>query len=620
MTAGSIGPAVFFGNCVKSFEKQRKGSILAVYYTPESEMTENHKKTILIVEDDVLVAMTEKNSLEKNGYNTLTVHTGEAAIHIFDTITAIDLVLMDIDLGRGIDGTQTAKTILEKNDLPIVFLSNHADPEIVEKTERISSYGYILKNTGPTILLASIRMAFRLFESNRLVEKTAAKLKTMLAAIPDLMFIVDRDGYFLDFQGPTGESHFALAPDKIIGGHLLNVFQQDEAERLLSLFKVCLSTGQVQNYAYSLNFGDETRFYDLRLTKIDMLTILAIVRDVTAAKKTEITLRESEELHSSILNASPDNITLTDLNGNMIMFSPAALKMFGHDSGEGLYGHPVTDFLVPEDRERAGANFMKLRQGFLLGAEQYKGIRRDGSILDVEINAEFVRDANGQPCKIVFIVRDITERRKKNDEIRALLAEKELILKEVHHRIKNNMSTINSLLSIQAGMVDEPAATVALEDACNRIQSMMLLYDKLYQSAEFNEMSVARYLPELVDEIIANFPGSGSVTVRKDIGDFVLGVKKLQPVGIILNELLTNIMKYAFPDKTDGIISVSAALEGSRFRLTVEDNGTGMPDSVDFKNPSGFGILLVGELTRQLKGTIRFEKTDGTRIVLEFDR
>jgi len=583
-------------------------------------MTENHKKTILLVDDDVFVAMAQKNMLEQHGYAVFMVHRGEDAVRIFGTVNTIDLVLMDIDLGKGMDGTESARAILEHKDIPVVFLSNHADPEIVERTEQVSSYGYVLKNSGPTVLLASIKMAFRLFDANKLAEKTTARLKATLTAIPDLMFIVDRDGYFLDFHGPAGEDLLALAPEKIIGGHLLNVFPPEEAEAQLALYKKCLATGKVQNYAYSLDLRGETRYFDLRITKLDMLTILAIVRDVTAAKKTEMTLRESEELHSSILNASPDNITLTDLEGRMIMFSPAALRMFGYESGEGLLGHSVTEFMIPEEWERAAVNFGKLRQGTLLGAEQYKGLRKDNSVFDIEINAEFVRDAFGKPSKIVFIVRDITERRKKNDEIQALLAEKELILREVHHRIKNNMSTINSLLSIQAGMVEEPGAALALEDACNRIQSMMLLYDKLYQSAEFTEMAVAKYLPDLIDEIIVNFPNSGSVSVRKNIGDFILGVKKLQPVGIILNELLTNIMKYAFSGRQDGIITVTASLDGNRVRLTIEDNGNGMPDTVDFKNPAGFGILLVGELTRQLKGTIQVEKTAGTRIALEFDR
>jgi len=583
-------------------------------------MTENHKKTILLVDDDVFVAMAQKNMLEQHGYAVFMVHRGEDAVRIFGTVNTIDLVLMDIDLGRGMDGTETASAILGTNDIPVIFLSNHTDPVIMEKTEQISSYGYVLKNSGPTVLLASIRMAFRLFDANKLAEKTAVRLRATLTAIPDLMFIVDRDGYFLDYHGPAGEDLLALAPEKIIGGHLLNVFPQEEAEVQLALYKKCLSTGMVQNYAYSLDIRGETKYFDLRITKLDMLTVLAIVRDVTAAKKNEITLREREALHSSILNASPDNITLTDLDGRMIMFSPAALTMFGYESGDSLLGHPVTEFMVPEERERAGINFMKMQQGILLGAEQYKGIRRDGSVFDIEVNAEFVRDAVGKPNKIVFIVRDITERRKKNDEIQALLSEKELILKEVHHRIKNNMSTIKSLLSIQAGMVSEPGAALALEDACNRIQSMMLLYDKLYQSAEFTEMAVAKYLPDLIDEIIVNFPNSGSVSVRKNIGDFILGVKKLQPVGIILNELLTNIMKYAFSGRQDGIIIVTASLDGNRVRLTIEDNGNGMPDTVDFKNPAGFGILLVGELTRQLKGTIQVEKTAGTRIALEFDR
>jgi DNA-binding NtrC family response regulator len=122
------------------------------------------KKTLLLVENEVLIALSKKIELEKYGYNVLTVNTGEKAAALTKDNIDIDLILMDIDLGKGIDGTQTAEIILKEKDIPVVFLSGHTELETVEKTEKITSYGYVVKNSSITVLDASIKMAFKLFD------------------------------------------------------------------------------------------------------------------------------------------------------------------------------------------------------------------------------------------------------------------------------------------------------------------------------------------------------------------------------------------------------------------------------------------------------------------------
>src|SRR6056297_999089 len=138
------------------------------------------KKKILLVEDEAIIAISESQMLQKHGFEVVTAYKGEGAIEIIDELPDISLILMDIDLGKGIDGTEAAQRILEKKDLPVVFLSSHTEAEVVEKTEGITSYGYIVKNSGETVMLASIRMAFRLFES-RLKDRVKEKALRTLA-------------------------------------------------------------------------------------------------------------------------------------------------------------------------------------------------------------------------------------------------------------------------------------------------------------------------------------------------------------------------------------------------------------------------------------------------------
>jgi two-component sensor histidine kinase len=225
----------------------------------------------------------------------------------------------------------------------------------------------------------------------------------------------------------------------------------------------------------------------------------------------------------------------------------------------------------------------------------------------------------GKPYGRVWQHKDITETKKAEEKINNLLTEKEIILKEVHHRMKNNMHMVKSLLSLQIGATKNPSVINALRDAESRVQCMMILYEKLFLSKGYTNASVRNYLSSLIDEVIVIFPNRGSVKTEKNIHDFELEAKKLQSVGIIINELLTNIMKYAFTGRDDGLITVSSSLSEGKASFIIEDNGNGIPESIDFGNTSGFGLSLVKIMTGQLAGSIRIERIKGTRIVLEFD-
>ncbi|MFZ4616907.1 MAG: response regulator, partial [Rectinemataceae bacterium] len=152
-------------------------------------MSQYFPKSLLLVEDEFLVATNEKTQLEKYGYVVLTASSGEEAIALTKCNPSIDLILMDINLGAGIDGTQAAEMILKDHDIPILFLSCHIEPEVVEKTEKISSYGYVVKNSSITVLDASIKMAFKLFESRNEFQK-------IFNLTPALICVAGSDGYF----------------------------------------------------------------------------------------------------------------------------------------------------------------------------------------------------------------------------------------------------------------------------------------------------------------------------------------------------------------------------------------------------------------------------------------
>ena len=210
------------------------------------------------------------------------------------------------------------------------------------------------------------------------------------------------------------------------------------------------------------------------------------------------------------------------------------------------------------------------------------------------------------------------EQKKDAEQIESLLGEKELLLQEVHHRIKNNMLTTMGLLALHADTMSDSSAASALLDASSRLQSMMVLYDKLYRSSDFRKISTREYLTALAKEIMSNLSSRAPVEVETEIEDLVLDAKQLSSIGMILNELLTNAMKHAFQNREAGKISINLSTKESLATLTVGDDGIGIPPSIDLATATGFGFQVIRMLTEQLDGTIELERRNGSRFILEF--
>jgi two-component sensor histidine kinase len=208
------------------------------------------------------------------------------------------------------------------------------------------------------------------------------------------------------------------------------------------------------------------------------------------------------------------------------------------------------------------------------------------------------------------------EWREARDQVKQLLTEKELLLKEVHHRIKNNMNTVASLLRLQSAGVVEASASAALRDAERRITSMSVLYDKIYRGERYEEIPSSEYLGALVNEIVDSFPEGGSIRVVREISEFRIGFRATYEIGIIVNELITNSMKYAFAGREAGTLRVSAEASSGRVDFTVQDDGVGFERSGD--GADGFGLSLVESLVDNFGGKLRIESERGRGTTIRF--
>jgi len=219
-------------------------------------------------------------------------------------------------------------------------------------------------------------------------------------------------------------------------------------------------------------------------------------------------------------------------------------------------------------------------------------------------------------------IRDITERKQAQAKILASLAEKETILKEVHHRVKNNMQVISSLLRLQEGRVKDKDAAALLKDSQNRIQSMALVYNKLYQSENLASVNMTDYIKELSAGLVKSYAVSPvRVAVNVAQSNVFLNVDSAIPCGMIINELVTNSLKYAFPGNRKGLITISLTENEKGLQLTVGDDGMGIPEGVSLANNSTLGIKLVSNLVRdQLGGILEIDRRHGTAYQINFPR
>ncbi|HME44151.1 MAG TPA: PAS domain S-box protein, partial [Syntrophorhabdales bacterium] len=351
-----------------------------------------------------------------------------------------------------------------------------------------------------------------------------------------------------------------------------------------------------------------------------ILYTLATIQDISERKRAEEALRESEESYRSLVETSPDAIFLHE-EGMLVYLNPAAVRLYGADSAEELYGKNAFDIVHPDDREAIlnRTDFIMVT-GAPVPLKEIRTMRRDGSTVDVEATAGISRYRGKKVVQV--IQREITERKRAEEKIRASLREKEVLLKEIHHRVKNNLQIISSLLYLQSARTEHAGAVSALRESRNRIKSMALVHERLYSSPDLASVDMGKYTRNLVSDLRqSHMAEDGLIRLRLDIEDIPLGITEAIPCGLIINELVSNALKHAFPKGRQGEITIQLRRVGaSQIRLTVADNGIGFPEDVDFRKSPSLGLTLINSLVEQLDGTIQLDREHGTAFTITFGK
>ena len=413
-----------------------------------------------------------------------------------------------------------------------------------------------------------------------------------------------------------------IHPDDL--DHVVNTINNAIKGKTYSIeYRIVLPNGEER----TLHMKSEIIFDD----KSNPIRIKGIVQDITESKRAEEKIKELAD----IVESSSDAIYTTSLEGIITNWNKAAEQIYGYSEEETL-GKNVSILEPPDKKGEIKQLAEQIKQGKKIIQYETLRLTKDGSILNVSITLSPVFDSSGKLMAISGIVRDITRRIKAEE---ALTKAEGARIKEIHHRIKNNLQVISSLLSLQSEKFNDAEVLEAFKESQNRVGSMALIHEELYKGNNIETLNFADYLLNLTKDLLDSYRvGRDNISLKLDLEQVYLNIDTSIPLGIIVNELVSNSLKHAFPNRQKGEIRISLQRAedelnkenceifrknnqnlGFDYILKVSDNGVGIPKDMDFQNTETLGLQLVNILVEQIDGCIELKSDNGTEFAIWFN-
>ena len=387
---------------------------------------------------------------------------------------------------------------------------------------------------------------------------------------------------------------------------------------------ITLAQGKRQNrfiFSHRLSSG-ELRDVEVFSSPIEIegRTLLhSIVHDITEQKKSERALMDSERRFRAVFELAPVGMSMTGPDGRLIEVNKAFLDMLGRLPSDLALAH-YSSITYPEDvgpSDDAVRSCLTGEKSSARLAKRY--LHADGRPVWADVNIALLRDANGKPSLFITHMLDITERKNAEERLQRLIVEKDMLMKELQHRVKNNLGVVTSLLDLEEAKCSDESARRVLSNAIARVRSISAIYERLYLSEDLANVDLSLYIEDLARSLFSTYNlDSERVFLRIRVDRILLDTKRSVPLGLVLNELLSNALKYAYPAGKGGEVRVELTLDKGSISLEISDDGAGIPDEYLSPENDSMGMTLVRMLVQQLGGALSIENRGGTRVKIKF--
>jgi PAS domain S-box-containing protein len=453
-------------------------------------------------------------------------------------------------------------------------------------------------------------------------------IKGIINSIPVRVFWKDKNLVFLGCNEAFARDAGFADPKDIIGKDDYQMGWRDQAELYRGDDRQVISSGCTKLLIEEPQTTPDGNTITLLTSKIplrdsmgEICGVLGSYVDITERKIMEAKLRETYDRLVLAQAAAGAGFWDWNVATNKLEWSKELFRLFGLDPSRDeatfdMWRH----ILHPEDREAAEERISAaIRDGAHLESE-YRIVWPTGEVRWINALGDTTYDTDGRALRMAGLCLDITERKRAEATVHASLREKEILLREIHHRVKNNMQVISSLFNLQAGQIKDPEAQRMLKEGQLRIRSMALIHEKLYQSHDLSKIDFASYLRSLSTYLFNFFKvDPDKVQLETDLDEVWLDVNSAVPCGLLTSELITNALKHAFPEDRKGVVRIGLRLrEDGYVELRVADNGVGFPETVDFRNTVSLGMQIACLLVGQLEATVELDREKGTAFTIVF--
>jgi len=412
------------------------------------------------------------------------------------------------------------------------------------------------------------------------------------------------------------EKHFGLKADEMIGKTHADIFGTSFFNlKIKQKLEQCLS-GRIVNYGTWYSYKNIRRFIDVTCYPYkndnSIIGIIISGRDTTELKNISDKHKIQKAYFENLFQQSPDAIAVLDNKDIILKVNNAFTALFGFTHDECI-GKPINSLVVPDPLKKEGLEAtMQVASGQNINIETVRQTK-SGDMIHVSIIGKPILMENNQ-IAVYGIYRDITPQVKTQEKIVKELKEKEVLLKEIHHRVKNNMQIISSLLNIQARNIDSDKDREIFRDSQNRIKSMALIHERLYKSNDLTHISFTEYTRKLASYLLASYCNLPiNVNFKLDIQEVGISINQAIPLGLILNEVISNSLKHAFQETPKPEIGICLTKEGNNFTLIIYDNGSGLPETFDKSGENSLGLHLINTLVTQIHGKLDVDNAGGLK-------